>query len=431
MLGTRASQTWGRTTLKRYLRSLGSAVVLTVLTAAAGVSASGAPVADTLTFSPPTPGVGHSIIYEGGSCAPGEDVVVTLSYAASGVAVARGTVIADAEGQFAGRMPMVGDASTVPVGTRFELRAECGTRGQTDPDRYVIATGVVGDPAEPTIEVMMSPDPVNPGGALTVEGVGCSAEETVTVATDDPAISAATRTADGYGGFWAVLVTNPSAPAGSTLDVTVTCGSAGTPPDVDRVWTGTVNYSGVPADPPRPMLDDVVTVEGRTVTIHPLDNDSGRDVTIVHVGSPAHGTAVISPDATTIDYTPDPEFIGVDTFTYAIENVDGVAGTSIRVTVEPAPSESPDAPESDESSDVDGEGDGDVDGASGAEGDENGSGDRSPEADRDGAGGNSDASPDSLPDTGTADRLGSVVVLAAAAIIGGAAAVAVRKAART
>jgi hypothetical protein len=336
-------------------RALGATVLTSTLIAAAisvsalpASAARGGPVVSevsagvTLSFAPTMPSLGQAISYVGGGCAPEENVIVTLSYAPYAGAATRSDLVADGAGNFSESMPMFGDPDLQPPGTGFILRADCGVEGQTDPDRFATAAGTLGDPATPpTMVVRLSPDPVNPGAHLGVEGVGCSADDLVTFSTDDPALRVTTRSADSYGTYWALIPTNAAAAPGTPLAVTVICGPTTPPVDADRIWTGSVTYSGTPADVPTAQPDEVTMNQGTVLTIDPLANDTGRDARISWVEIAEHGTAVIAPDGLTIEYTPDPDFIGVERFQYSIDNLDGTAGAIISVTVLPAPTEEP------------------------------------------------------------------------------------------
>ena len=71
-----------------------------------------------------------------------------------------------------------------------------------------------------------------------------------------------------------------------------------------------------------------------------LANDTVIDgvASLTVLAPPAHGTALVNPDQT-ITYTPDPGFVGTDTFTYQVIDTDGQTGTaSVTVTVQPADS---------------------------------------------------------------------------------------------
>ncbi|MCP5195658.1 MAG: tandem-95 repeat protein [Gammaproteobacteria bacterium] len=78
-------------------------------------------------------------------------------------------------------------------------------------------------------------------------------------------------------------------------------------------------------------VDDAAATSFRTpIAIPVLTNDVGTDLTIIQVGSPAHGSAVIGADGV-IDYTPASSFVGTDTFTYTIS--DGISTDSAVVSI--------------------------------------------------------------------------------------------------
>jgi hypothetical protein len=95
--------------------------------------------------------------------------------------------------------------------------------------------------------------------------------------------------------------------------------------------------SGSLPNMPVAVNDVAATLENTPTTIHVLANDvvtDGNPLTISEVSIPLHGTAVISLDGLTIRYTPDTDFLGVDTFSYTAS--DGLGGTSsatVTVTV--------------------------------------------------------------------------------------------------
>ena len=100
----------------------------------------------------------------------------------------------------------------------------------------------------------------------------------------------------------------------------------------------------VTANPPPGSNDPVAsgdsasTDEDAAVVITVLSNDSdpnGDPLTITAVSDPANGTTVINPDGT-ITYTPDPDFNGIDSFTYTISDGNGGTATAtVMVTVTP------------------------------------------------------------------------------------------------
>jgi len=106
---------------------------------------------------------------------------------------------------------------------------------------------------------------------------------------------------------------------------------------------------GLNAFPATPSaVDDSVKVdEDSSVTISVLSNDSDvapnpadRDITIVE--GPDHGR--VSEDDTYIEYRPDEDFNGTDSFVYRIENV-GDGSSKATVTVEVVPINDPPIPE--------------------------------------------------------------------------------------
>ena len=68
------------------------------------------------------------------------------------------------------------------------------------------------------------------------------------------------------------------------------------------------------------MDDTVATAEDIPINIDVLANDTfdpTTDVEVTDVSDPTNGTTSINPDGT-VDYTPDPDFVGTDTFTYTV-----------------------------------------------------------------------------------------------------------------
>ena len=72
------------------------------------------------------------------------------------------------------------------------------------------------------------------------------------------------------------------------------------------------------------------------VTISVLENDFDADndpLSVTGVTDPPNGTAVISGGGTTVDYTPDPNYSGQDTFTYTLSAGGDIANAQVTVTV--------------------------------------------------------------------------------------------------
>lgn len=94
---------------------------------------------------------------------------------------------------------------------------------------------------------------------------------------------------------------------------------------------------------PEPMDDRVSVAEGRGADIDVLANDKdpdGDSLRIVSVTTPAHGSAVISPDEKRIKYVPALGFYGKDAFKYRVSDPSGAQDeASVEVTVEFVPPE--------------------------------------------------------------------------------------------
>jgi len=93
-----------------------------------------------------------------------------------------------------------------------------------------------------------------------------------------------------------------------------------------------VNHAPVARD------DYAETDEDTSVTINVLSNDTDPDgdtLSVVSVSEPEHGRAVINEDGT-ITYIPDPNFSGYDSFTYTVEDEEGLrAEATVTVYVRP------------------------------------------------------------------------------------------------
>ena len=100
--------------------------------------------------------------------------------------------------------------------------------------------------------------------------------------------------------------------------------------------TGTINVTVNPVNDLPTAHDDAAETERDTaVTIPILTNDAdpveGDSLTIVSVGTPVYGTAVINGGV--IVYTPASGFTGVDTFSYTISDGTDTATATVTVTV--------------------------------------------------------------------------------------------------
>lgn len=103
---------------------------------------------------------------------------------------------------------------------------------------------------------------------------------------------------------------------------------------------GAFEYNTPLNTPPVAKNDNAATQQGASVVIAVLANDSdpdGDSLSVVSVGSPAHGTATINVDGT-VTYLPQSAFHGSDSFTYTIDDGHGhtaVGSVTIGVNAPP------------------------------------------------------------------------------------------------
>jgi VCBS repeat-containing protein len=152
----------------------------------------------------------------------------------------------------------------------------------------------------------------------------------------------------------ALTVTGTTAPANGTAVVN-TNGTITYTPDPDfegtdsfdytiedpsgETSTATVTVEVNPAnDPPVAVVDTATTDEDTGVVIDVLANDSdaeGDTLSITGTSNPANGSVAINGDGT-LTYTPDPDFVGTDTFEYTVEDASGASSTAtVTVDVDP------------------------------------------------------------------------------------------------
>jgi len=75
-----------------------------------------------------------------------------------------------------------------------------------------------------------------------------------------------------------------------------------------------------------------LTVDGPGVVEN--DNICGTNGLVISTSSPSHGTLANFDDADGgFTYTPDPGFVGTDTFTYVLEDVEGSPEATVTITV--------------------------------------------------------------------------------------------------
>ncbi|HBO13095.1 MAG TPA: hypothetical protein DD491_09955, partial [Halieaceae bacterium] len=95
-------------------------------------------------------------------------------------------------------------------------------------------------------------------------------------------------------------------------------------------------------DPPVAVDDSASTAEDTAVTFSVTGNDSDPDGTIdptsvVITGGPSNGSLVVNTDGT-VTYTPNGDYSGADSFTYTVEDNDGLVSNeaTVTLTVDPA-----------------------------------------------------------------------------------------------
>ncbi|WP_433827507.1 Ig-like domain-containing protein [Actinoplanes sp. CA-015351] len=183
------------------------------------------------------------------------------------------------------------------------------------PDTATVLTG-----STVLIDVLANDTDVNTGQTLTIDSAGLAGHGSASLsggriryapAGDQTGLDTFTyQVSDGAGGT-----------ASATVEVTVLDGRP-------------------PAVPDRAA----VTKPGERVGVWlPSIDRQGRAVTVTEVGTPAHGTVVLNANGS-VTYTPDPGFIGTDTFTYTVVDANGnvaQASVVIMVGLETSPSPEP------------------------------------------------------------------------------------------
>ena len=234
--------------------------------------------------------------------------------------------------------PAHGTARLTDAGT-VEYTPEPDFHG-SDRFTYVVDDGT-GETARATVDVTVQP--VNdPPQAL--DDAGDTPEDTpVTIAVLE-------NDRDGDGD--ALALVEASAPAHGTARLT-DAGTVEYTPEPDFHGSDRFTYtvgdgSGLTAqaavavtvqpvnDPPQALDDAADTPEDTPVTIVVLENDRDGDaLALVEASAPAYGTARLT-DASTVEYTPEPDFHGSDRFTYTVGDGSGLtAQAAVAVTVQP------------------------------------------------------------------------------------------------
>ena len=209
------------------------------------------------------------------------------------------------------------------------LVADVNANGLVDAGDLISYTFAVTNTGSVTISDLAIDDPM-----LAAAGVSISCDDSVLAPGAD------TTCAGEY------TITQADVDAGSVVNVAT---AVGTDPGGEPVESPsdevTVQTNQVTPPPPPVAVDDAaVTPEGTPVDVDVLPNDSGDEIVVTAVTQPTNGAASINPDGT-VRYTPNPSFVGTDTFTYTITDVNGATSiATVTVTVEPAVPTPPGSP---------------------------------------------------------------------------------------
>lgn len=92
--------------------------------------------------------------------------------------------------------------------------------------------------------------------------------------------------------------------------------------------------TGCPNPHPFPEDDFAITLKNSEVTINVKKNDYYRifDVTLTIETQPKNGKVVINSDKT-ITYTPDKDYVGIDSFTYELDNKQEKGYATVKIAV--------------------------------------------------------------------------------------------------
>nr|WP_314473998.1 gliding motility-associated C-terminal domain-containing protein [uncultured Capnocytophaga sp.] len=126
-------------------------------------------------------------------------------------------------------------------------------------------------------------------------------------------------------------LTVPAGTASGTYTVTYSICEVLNPSNCSTA-TATIVVHRTPAPIPAAANDEATTPINTPIVIDVLHNDSPHGTVTPHITTiPTNGTAVVNHD-NTVTYTPNTNFVGIDTFVYEICNTDGVC-VSATVTV--------------------------------------------------------------------------------------------------
>lgn len=194
------------------------------------------------------------------------------------------------------------------------------------------------------IDVLANDDDPD-GDTIVLRSIGQPSQGQVS-ATGPTITYRADGDADGVDSFTYTIADAEGATATGTVDVIVdgtvppttaptTTTSTTTAPTTTTTAAPTTTTTLAPVNAAPIVADDVADVlEDESVLIPVLTNDrdpEGGPLTVASVGAPSNGSAVIEGGG--VRYTPDPDFAGVDTFTYTASDGDDSTAASVTITV--------------------------------------------------------------------------------------------------
>ncbi len=206
-----------------------------------------------------------------------------------------------------------------------------------------------------TIEVTMTPECGVTGPAIVTLVVSDgeferATEVCLTVQAIDPlSITGASRACPGFATPYTALPVDPDAAHFWEVEGGVIAGGQGTG-SIQVIWenapstatidllrtapSGCTRATQFVATPAEALaLMDYIYVEGSNGTSNVIANDLGDNLFITAVEDPASGSVVTS--ASTVTYTPDPGFAGVEYFSYTAQTPEGCAVTGSIVAISP------------------------------------------------------------------------------------------------
>jgi len=223
---------------------------------------------------------------------------------------------------------VIGNVPAGLTGATSQSVTMAAAEARDDVDFPLVGSGVIGDQVFEDVNrngVFDSGEPGVAGVGVTVTWAGGDG----LLGTADDILFTTVTAADGQ-----YLV--ETLPAGDFLvevdDTTIPVELGTAPPvsvDLDAGETDLeADFPLVGNRPPVAVDDEDITDEDTPVVIAVLDDDSdpdGHDFAISDTTDPLNGAITVIPDGT-ITYTPNPGFVGVDTFTYTICEVGGPVG---------------------------------------------------------------------------------------------------------